>query len=563
MPRSFAIALIVLVVAPLVLLGWLMSLTMRNQRIETRQRLTVILESRLQEMDQRISARLQQTQRQILQTLAESSERSGVDLVGHVEQQQPAVRRGLWLSRQNVLVYPSQPLSDQSESVALYAGLKRLVLDRRSPNSEENASAVSPPSDSPPAALAQAVVPQKSSAPAKTSAVGQARGGGKSASTADAYWQVWYFDQGLQLILWLPQSDGSTIGFLLERGRWLADLISVLPDTQDPLSSEDDRDAAGYTVLVDSSERVVYRWGLGTDERTPLAAEIPVSDPLSAWRLRYYSDLTTLATGPFQWGWIASLLGVGVLLLTLGGYIATGVSRQMRAARQRVSFAGQVSHELRTPLTNIRLYAELAEADISQLPASVQRDALQNRLQVIEGESQRLTRLVSGVLEWVSEPGRRRPLRLQPVCPDEVIDQAIEQFRPSFAAAELSIQHSAAANRTVPLDVDIIELILVNLLSNVEKYASQGESVEVRSEFRDGSLRIVVHDQGPGIPSRQHQHVFKPFARLDDSVSAPSGTGIGLSIARTAARRHGGELRLLPQREGACFELTIPVSSLS
>ncbi len=526
MPRTFAIVLIVLVAAPLVLLGWLMSLTMRNQRIETRQRLTVILETQLAEMDQHIAASLQQTQRQILQAIAEPTELRGVDLVEHVEQHQPAVRRGLWLSAQNVLVYPSPPLSEQSETVALYAGLQRLVQDRRSPASEEATS----------------------------------RSASQTAVPAAAFWQVWYFDQGLQLILWVPQSDGSTLGFLLERGRWLADVISVLPDTQETLLADRARDAAGYTVLVDSSERVVYRWGHGSDELTSLSAEVSLSEPLSAWRLRYYSDLSTLAAGPSQWGWIASLLGIGMLLLTLGGYLATGISRQMRAARQRVSFAGQVSHELRTPLTNIRLYAELAETDVAQLPASPQRDALQSRLQVIEGESQRLTRLVSGVLEWVSEPGRRRPLRLQSVSPDEVIDQALEQFRPSFAAANLTVHRTAAADQPVDLDVDIVELILVNLLSNVEKYACSGESVEVHSEMVGSSLRILVHDHGPGIAARHQQYIFKPFSRLDDSISAPSGTGIGLSIARTAARRHGGELRLLPQQDGACFELTIPLS---
>ena len=97
-----------------------------------------------------------------------------------------------------------------------------------------------------------------------------------------------------------------------------------------------------------------------------------MSSPLTSWQLEYHSadPLTGSASAPL----IVSLAGIGVVLLALGAYVLTGVQRQMRTARNRVSFASQVSHELRTPLTNIRLYAELAESDLARLPEGERED---------------------------------------------------------------------------------------------------------------------------------------------------------------------------------------------
>jgi len=71
---------------------------------------------------------------------------------------------------------------------------------------------------------------------------------------------------------------------------------------------------------------------------------------------------------------------------------------------------------------------------------------------------------------------------------------------------------------------------------------------------------VRVSDHGPGIAPRQHKNVFKAFRRLDDTISAPSGTGIGLTIARRVARRHGGDVIIVATPKGVCFEVKIRVS---
>ena len=109
------------------------------------------------------------------------------------------------------------------------------------------------------------------------------------------------------------------------------------------------------------------------------------------------------------------------------------------------------------------------------------------------------------------------------------------------------------------MDSDVMEQILINLINNVEKYAADGKSLRVSSSLEGDTLTVDVFDSGPGIPSRFSNRVFQPFFRLDDGNTSPSGTGLGLTIARKAAKRHGGGLELLTSESGSHFRLRLRI----
>jgi signal transduction histidine kinase len=103
-----------------------------------------------------------------------------------------------------------------------------------------------------------------------------------------------------------------------------------------------------------------------------------------------------------------------------------------------------------------------------------------------------------------------------------------------------------------------VEQILGNLFSNVEKYGASGGWMQVTSRQEGPTTTITVTDRGPGIPRGQEERVFAPFQRLSNRLSdGVTGTGIGLTIARELARRHGGELKVVPVENGACLELQL------
>ncbi len=257
-------------------------------------------------------------------------------------------------------------------------------------------------------------------------------------------------------------------------------------------------------------------------------------------RTRY--DLPTLV--------IAASLGV--FLALLGFAIAAQQRRALALAAQRVSFVNRVSHELRTPLTNILLNLDLA-AETLDADGEPPR-----RLALVREEAGRLGRLIENVLTFSRhEQGK---LRADPhACvPASVISAVVEQFAPSFHRRALVVHRSGNASTPSLLAADALAQILANLLSNVEKYVPGG-SVEIASAVTGGTLTITVSDEGPGIPARDAERIFRPFERLDSRVNeGASGTGLGLAIARDLAASMGGTLRLLPAARGASFELRVP-----
>ena len=244
---------------------------------------------------------------------------------------------------------------------------------------------------------------------------------------------------------------------------------------------------------------------------------------------------------------------VAALLAGLAFIFHRESSRELREASERVGFVNQVSHELRTPLTNIRLYAELLQRRLDD------DDENGSYLEIIVAESGRLSRLIGNVLSFARRD--RGALTIYPVegLVDDTLRSVVDQFRPSLEGKGIEISLDLAAARPFRFDPDAVEQVVGNLLSNVEKYAGGGKTVEIASRQSGMKTVVRVADHGPGIPAGREEAVFEPFVRLSDRLTeGVSGTGIGLAIARELARLHGGELRLLATEVGACFELELP-----
>jgi signal transduction histidine kinase len=94
-------------------------------------------------------------------------------------------------------------------------------------------------------------------------------------------------------------------------------------------------------------------------------------------------------------------------------------------------------------------------------------------------------------------------------------------------------------------------------VGNAIKFSPTGARVLIRLQRQAHGARIIVSDNGPGVPERARATVFEPFYRA--SKGAP-GSGLGLAIARELARQHGGDVLLLPSAEGACFALDLPLA---
>jgi signal transduction histidine kinase len=276
---------------------------------------------------------------------------------------------------------------------------------------------------------------------------------------------------------------------------------------------------------------------------------LPVRSQFGTWRIESWDARTV------RHSWHAptlmwSLTGA-VTALLLGFALAARVRSERRLAEQRVSFVNRVSHELRTPLTNMLLNLDAASEDMEQGPAS-------RRLALVREEARRLSRLIENVLTFSRRDRGGADVNARACDPMAVIDSVLAQFAPSFSRREIRARRTTGSMRTGLLDGDALAQIVANLLSNVEKYASNG-MVEIRTEFDREELVVSVADEGPGIPAHAAERVFQPFERINNHLTeGATGTGLGLAIARELAHRMGGTLRLMPSTRGATFELRVP-----
>jgi signal transduction histidine kinase len=280
---------------------------------------------------------------------------------------------------------------------------------------------------------------------------------------------------------------------------------------------------------------------------------------LSAWRLQQFVPAGRLAgetTSGLYFNVGTGLAVAAIGLVALAVYFYREYARDIREAGRRVSFVNQVSHELRTPLTNIRMYADLLESDLDGLSGE-SAEPFRKRLNVIQLESQRLSRLIGNVLTFARQQRKALRLNRAPCRIDEVVERVVERFRPSLAQLGIECDFEAGAGRVVEADADAIEQIVGNLINNVEKYAADGKWMGIAMHSRNGRTYIAVSDLGPGVDRSAREAIFRPFWRGSNSVSGAAGTGIGLSIARELARLHGGDVTLTDGDDGAVFQVEL------
>ena len=109
-------------------------------------------------------------------------------------------------------------------------------------------------------------------------------------------------------------------------------------------------------------------------------------------------------------------------------------------------------------------------------------------------------------------------------------------------------------------DPEALEQVLINLLSNAEKYSGKIQEIEIAVAVEDSRAIMTVSDRGIEIPKGAGKKIFNNFYRVDDRLTTrKKGTGLGLTIARAIMREHGGEVTYQPREGGgSCFSITMP-----
>jgi signal transduction histidine kinase len=255
------------------------------------------------------------------------------------------------------------------------------------------------------------------------------------------------------------------------------------------------------------------------------------------------------------------LIGFLVLAIGIGSWlIVTDLKRQLTLARQKTDFVSNVSHELKTPLTSIRMFSELlAEGRISD------KAKQRSYLGIITAETARLTRLINNVLDFARLERGEKKYNFQSCDLAGMVRETAETYRPHLEANGFQFEcHLPETPLMVNGDRDALAQIVVNLLSNAEKYSDTRKEIVLQVEQQTAPLpyaEVKVLDRGLGVPGGCEAKIFEQFYRAHDSLSSGiQGSGLGLTLARQIARAHGGDIACQPRDGGgSCFILRLPL----
>ncbi len=235
-------------------------------------------------------------------------------------------------------------------------------------------------------------------------------------------------------------------------------------------------------------------------------------------------------------------------------------------------FLGIASHELKTPLTTIKANVQLTERRLTTLdPAAanfgdqVRRlSAASELMQRTQRQVDRLDRLVNDLLDTSRIRAGRLELRLDATDLGEIVREAVREHRLAWPGRpiELTIPDGAVP---VEADADRIGQVVTNYLTNALKYSPEDAPVAVTLDLATpGVARVLVRDQGPGLPPEEHARIWERFHRtpgIEVQSGSGVGLGLGLHISREIVERHGGAVGLESViGEGSTFSFTIPLA---
>lgn len=232
--------------------------------------------------------------------------------------------------------------------------------------------------------------------------------------------------------------------------------------------------------------------------------------------------------------------------------MADSVESNRKLERRLVT---DVAHELRTPLMAIQSTVE------AMIDGVFKPDA--ERLETLNSEVQRLSRLVDALLKLSRLESRTKPIEQKKVDLTEMLSSVVQTHQAYIHDAGLNLEFEYDPHVYVFGDADLLRQATANLISNAVRYTPEGGTITIMARKGDLMGQIVVKDTGIGLTPEEAKLVFQRFWRADSGrARATGGLGIGLSVVKEIVEQHNGWVRVEGRpNEGTCFTIYIPLYS--
>jgi signal transduction histidine kinase len=236
-------------------------------------------------------------------------------------------------------------------------------------------------------------------------------------------------------------------------------------------------------------------------------------------------------------------------------------AQAQEAVRIREDFLSVASHELRTPLTSLRLQVQIVERALAEQARAggetAAADEVQKAVAALGEDSQRMVRLVNGLLDVTRIAGGRLEIRPEDADLRDVVRSGLEPLRTELTQRGIELEIDAPVPLPGRWDRLRLEQVVSNLVSNAIQYGG-GTPVRVRAEPAGEDVVLTVQDHGAGIEPRFLARIFERFER-GGTAGQPGGLGLGLFIARQIVEAHGGAIDVASEPgRGATFTVRLP-----
>ncbi len=252
-------------------------------------------------------------------------------------------------------------------------------------------------------------------------------------------------------------------------------------------------------------------------------------------------------------------LGVLLLIMIISGVVINTVFlvREIRRNEQHAAFINTVTHELKTPVASIRLYLETLQT------RPVEEAKRKEFYGIMLEDSERLLTTIEQILRTGRVGPARRKLNLSEIDFSALVEECVTRTCTLHHVPPEALAFDSGPRFTVMGDLDEVRAAVSNLIDNAVKYSGRDVTVTLDHSGGDGKyVSLRVKDRGPGIPKTELRQIFKRFYRVPGPLTKRvKGTGLGLFIVRSVARRHGG--RAWAESEGpgrgSTFVLQLPI----
>lgn len=222
-----------------------------------------------------------------------------------------------------------------------------------------------------------------------------------------------------------------------------------------------------------------------------------------------------------------------------------------QSEKMKNDFISSVSHELRTPLTAIKGWAETIEA------GETDQKTFERGMNIIARESERLSGIVEELLDFSRMQSGRMTLTMDKIDILAELGEAVYMFSERAKTECKFLLYDEPANLPPVLgDINRLRQVFVNVLDNALKYTSEGGTISVTADEENGFIRVVISDNGCGIPEEHLPNVKKKFYKANQTVR---GSGIGLALADEIMNLHSGSLEIESHENvGTAVTIRIP-----